>query len=133
MSDSVFTKIIKGEIPCHSIYEDDRTIVFLDIRPLNPGHVLVVPKKQVDHLWDLDQADYDYLMLITKKAALRIKEVLKPPRVGMNVEGFGVPHVHMHVYPLYKGLESTIKDYISKPGQKIPESELNQMAAKLAF
>ena len=133
MAESVFTKIIKGEIPAHKIYEDDYTLVFMDIRPINPGHVLVVTKKEVDHLWDLDELHYTHLMETTKKVALRIRQVINPPRVGMNVEGFGVPHIHLHVYPLYKGLESTMKDYISKDDQEATDRELAEMAKKLAF
>src|SRR5581483_9671121 len=105
MADSVFTKIIRGEIPSHKVYENDFVYAFMDVEPLTPGHVLVVPKKQVDHLWDLEDDLYKKLMLASKKVALRIREILTPPRVGMNVEGFGVSHVHIHVYPLYKGLE----------------------------
>jgi histidine triad (HIT) family protein len=133
MTDSVFTKIIRGEIPAHKVYEDEYTYAFMDIRPLNPGHVLIITKKQEDHLWDLDDEQYQHLMTATKKVALRIKEVLKPPRVGMNVEGFGVPHVHMHVYPLYKGLESTMEDYLSQTDKATSDDELAEMAEKLAF
>ncbi len=133
MADSIFTKIINGEIPSHKVYDDELTFVFMDMRPLTPGHVLIVPKKQVDHLWDLDDEHYQHLMAVTKKIAAHMKEVLQPPRVGMNVEGFGVPHVHVHVYPLYKGLESTMKDYISKSDQKASDDELAEMAKKLAF
>ena len=133
MADSVFSKIIRGEIPCHKVYEDAHTFAFMDIRPINPGHMLIVTKKEVDHLWDLDHEPYSHLMDTAKKVALRIKEVLNPPRVGMNVEGFGVPHVHLHVYPLHKGLESTMKDYISKEDQSASDKELQEMAVRLAF
>jgi histidine triad (HIT) family protein len=133
MADSIFTKIIKGEIPSHKIYEDDYTYAFMDIRPLTPGHVLIVTKNQIDHLWDLDDESYQHLMATTKKIALRIRKVIRPPRVGMNVEGFGVPHIHVHVYPLYKGLESTMADYISRPDQNTSDDELAEMAKKLAF
>src|SRR5438105_1321996 len=133
MSESVFSKIIKGEIPAYKVYEDDLTYAFLDVRPLTPGHVLIVTKQQVDHLWDLDDEYYQQLMDATKKVALRIREVLQPPRVGMNVEGFGVAHIHVHVYPLYKGLESTMADYLSKPKQTVANEELTEMAKKLRF
>jgi histidine triad (HIT) family protein len=133
MADTIFTKIIKGEIPAYKICEDKYTFAFLDMRPINPGHVLVITKKLEDHLWDLDDDLYQKLMAATKKVALRISDVLKPPRVGMNVEGFGVPHVHVHVYPLYDGLESTMAEYISKSDQKASDEELAEMAKKLAF
>jgi histidine triad (HIT) family protein len=133
MADSIFTKIIKGEIPSHKVYEDEYAYAFMDVRPLTPGHVLIATKKQVDHLWDLDDELYQHLMATTKKIALRIREVLQPPRVGMNVEGFGVPHVHVHVYPLYKGLESTMADFLAKSDQKTTDEALAEMAKKLAF
>src|ERR1035441_9554415 len=82
MADSIFTKIIKGEIPCHKIYEDDKTFAFLDIHPKQPGHVLVVPKQETDHIWDLPDEEYLAVMTTVKKVSLRIREVLKPSRVG---------------------------------------------------
>lgn len=100
---SIFTRIINGEIPCHKIYEDDSVLAFLDVHPINPGHTLVVPKKQIDHIWDLDDEDYQYLWKISKKIALHIKNTLKCPRVGVVVEGFGVPHCHIHLIPIYQG------------------------------
>ena len=100
---SIFTRIINGEIPCHKIYEDDSVLAFLEVHPINPGHTLVVPKKQIDHIWDLDDEDYQYLWKISKKIALHIKNTLKCPRVGVVVEGFGVPHCHIHLIPIYQG------------------------------
>src|SRR4051794_21203942 len=114
MADTLFTQIIKGKIPSYKVYEDDYTFAFLDIEPLTPGHVLVVPKKEVDHLWDLADEDYECLLLAAKKVALRIRQVLNPPRVGMNVEGFGVPHIHIHVYPLHEGLETTMAEFSAR-------------------
>lgn len=103
MEETVFTKIIKGEIPCHKIYEDDRTIAFLDIHPINSGHVLVVPKKQIDHLWDLSTDDYDHLWSVVRKVALKLRTSIDPPRVGVLVEGFAIAHCHIHVIPFYHG------------------------------
>ncbi len=99
MSDSVFSKIIRGEIPSHKIYEDDKTFAFLDIHPKTEGHVLVVPKAQVDSLWDVEDEDYVAVMKTAKKVAKRIEEVLQPKKVGLMVEGVGVPHAHVHVFP----------------------------------
>lgn len=98
---SIFTKIIRGEIPAHKIYEDDRVIAFLDGHPVNEGHTLVVPKIQVDHIWDLSDEDYIYLWMIAKKIGSHIREVAGSPRVGVIVEGFGVPHAHIHLIPIY--------------------------------
>lgn len=100
---SIFTRIINGEIPAYKVYEDDRILAFLEIHPIMEGHTLVVPKKQVDHIWDLDDDDYEYLWNITKKIGTHIREVIGSPRVGVTVEGFGVPHAHIHLLPIYHG------------------------------
>ncbi len=97
---SIFTKIINGEIPTHKIYEDDRVIAFLTINPLSDGHTLVVPKKQVTQIWDLESDDYDYLWEIAKKIAIHLREVLKVERVGVVIKGFEVPHTHIHLIPV---------------------------------
>lgn len=97
--DSIFTKIIKGEIPAHKIYEDDKTFAFLDIHPLRPGHTLVIPKQQIDHFDDMPEADYQAVFAAVQKVAKRLKQVLLPERVCVRIEGFDVPHAHVHVYP----------------------------------
>lgn len=130
MSDSIFTKIIKGEIPCHKIYEDDKTFAFLDIHPKTPGHTLVVPKKQVKFVWDLEDEDYQALMATVKKVALRIRQVLDRPYVGELVFGIDVPHAHIHVYPFGTASEShRIPDQTVAPDH----DSLAAIAAKLAF
>jgi histidine triad (HIT) family protein len=130
MADSVFTKIIKGEIPSTKIYEDAHTYAFLDINPRIPGHTLVVPKKQVPYVWDLSNQDYQALMLSVKKVAERIKEVLEPKFVGMQVEGIAVPHAHVHVFPFNNTEEYHM---LPIPGARLPEEELAHMGKKLAF
>jgi histidine triad (HIT) family protein len=99
MEDSIFTKIIKGEIPSHKVYEDDKNLAFMDIHPAQPGHVLVIPKLQVEYIWDLSDEDYASLMQTVHKVGKRVREVLKPSYVGMSVEGIGVPHTHVHIIP----------------------------------
>ena len=101
MEDSIFTKIIRGEIPCHKVYEDEKVFAMLDIDPLADGHTLVFPKKQVDLIWDLDKETYEYLFEKAREIAQKIQAEMKPIRVGMVVEGFGVPHAHIHLVPLY--------------------------------
>ncbi len=128
-NDSIFTKIIKGEIPCYKIYEDNQTIAFLDISPYTEGHALVVPKEQIDHLWDIQDERYQHLMGVVKRVAQRQREVLRPARVGVIVEGFAVPHAHIHVFPMETGLEATIENQVSKP----TDERLAVMAKKLAF
>jgi histidine triad (HIT) family protein len=128
--DSIFTKIIKGEIPCHKVYEDDKTFAFLDIYPKTPGHTLVIPKKQVEFVWDLDDKDYQALMATVKKVALRVKEVFKPPFVGELIVGVDVPHAHVHVYQFKDMSESRrIPDRAVEPDHE----ELAKIAKKLAF
>jgi histidine triad (HIT) family protein len=129
MMDSIFTKIIKGEIPCHKVYEDDRVIAFLDIQPYTYGHTLVVPKEQIDHLWDLEDDLYQHVMSVVKQVANRQREVIKPKRIGMVLEGFAVPHAHVHVIPMNEGLEGTIEHEVAKPTNE----QLADMAHKLAF
>jgi len=100
---SIFTRIINHEIPAHIIYEDDRVIAFLDLHPQMEGHTLVVPKTQVDQIWELSDDDYRYLWEVVKKIGNHIHEVIGSPRVGVAVEGFGVPHTHVHLVPIYNG------------------------------
>ena len=127
MSDSVFTKIIKGEIPSHKIYENDKTVAFMNIEQITPGHVLVVPKKQID-IWDLPDEDYQALMLTVKKVARRIREVLKPRRVGIQVVGVDIEnHAHIHVFPF-----NNMGEYRQMP-QMATDSELAAMAKRLAI
>ena len=102
MQDSIFTKIIKGEIPSHTIHETDSVIAFLDIYPISKGHTLVVPKKQVEFLWDLEDDDYQDLMATTKKIARHLREVLDVPYIGVKVVGTDVPHTHIHLVPFVR-------------------------------
>lgn len=99
MEDSIFTKIIKGEIPCHKVYEDEKTIAFLDIFPAQPGHTLVVPKKQVEFVWDLEADDYAALQKTVQKVALRLRQEAGKAYVGELVVGVDVPHAHVHLVP----------------------------------
>jgi histidine triad (HIT) family protein len=99
MHDSIFTKIIKGEIPAHIVYEDDMVLAFLDIHPLTPGHTLIVPKKQVEFLWDLDDDTYHVLTATAKRLALHLRHTLGVPYVGEKVIGIDVPHAHIHLIP----------------------------------
>jgi histidine triad (HIT) family protein len=130
MSGSVFTRIIRGEIPSHKIYEDQKTVAILDIHPKTPGHVMVIPKHEVKEIWDLPPDDYSALMASVKKVGLRIRQVLQPRHVGVQVEGLGVPHVHVHVFAF-----NTEDEFHARPdmGAEPDHSVLAQMAEKLAF
>ena len=97
---SIFTRIINGEIPCYKVAEDDRFIAFLDVRPLKPGHTLVVPKKEVDYIFDLDEETLADMMVFARKVAVAMKEVIDCRRIGVAVLGLEVPHAHIHLIPL---------------------------------
>jgi histidine triad (HIT) family protein len=101
MEPSVFTKIITGDLPCHKVYEDEKTLAFMDIQPVQPGHIVVVPKKQVNFVWDLEEADYLALMKAVQKVGRRLREVFPDKkRIGIIVEGLGVKdHAHVNVFP----------------------------------
>lgn len=130
MQDSIFTKILKHEIPGEVIYEDDAAFVILTIEPISPGHCLVIPKAQVDSLWDLDDETYHHLMEVSHEMARRIEKAYDYKRVGMLVEGFGVPHAHIHINGFDKGIEPTITEHIATKHFATPE-ELAREAAKL--
>lgn len=127
MAESVFTKIINGELAAQKVYEDGKNLAFLTIQPIQPGHTLVVPKKQIDHLWDLPDSDYLSLMEATKKVANRLSKVLGKKRVGVKVEGFEVAHAHIHLIPI-----DSISEYNTRP-RDASSQELAEMAKKLFF
>ena len=97
---SIFTRIINGEIPCYKVAEDDHFIAFLDVRPLKPGHTLVVPKKEVDYIFDLDEKTLADMMLFAQKVARAMKKVIECKRIGVAVIGLEVPHAHIHLVPI---------------------------------
>lgn len=107
MQDSIFTKIIQGEIPCHKVYEDEKIFAFMDIYPIQQGQVVVVPKKQVGFVWDLSDEDYTALMLAVKKVGTKLREVFpEKERVGVMIEGLEVSdHAHVKVFPFSAGGE----------------------------
>jgi len=97
---TIFTKIIKGEIPCYKIAEDDRYFAFLDINPLKAGHTLVVPKEETDYLFDLEDDQLSGLIVFSKKVAEAIKSAIPCNRIGVAVLGLEVPHAHIHLVPM---------------------------------
>ncbi|MEX0723014.1 MAG: HIT family protein [Gracilimonas sp.] len=99
---SIFTKIIKGEIPSYKIAEDEKHYAFLDINPAAKGHTLCIPKKEVDYLFDLNPDELAELTKFSQKVAFGIDKALKPIRTGVIVEGMEVPHAHIHLIPIYK-------------------------------
>ncbi len=130
MQDSIFTKIINGEIPSHKIYEDDHTYAFLDIHPIQPGHTLVVPKKQVEFVWDLDDETYQALQATVKLLATHLRDTLGVPFVGEQIIGVDVPHAHIHLIPF-----TEVTEYRRSPDMTAaPDHELlAEVAKKLAL
>ena len=123
---TLFTKIIAGEIPCAKVYEDDQCLSFLDIRPINPGHALVIPKQEVDYIFDVEDELLQHLMVVAKKVAKAIEANVECKKVGVIVAGLEVPHAHIHLVPI-NGL-GYINFANAKPAT--PE-ELNALADKI--
>ena len=124
MSDSIFTKIIKGEMPCYKIAEDDRFIAFLDVFPIKKGHTLVVPKAQIDYLFDLDDSLLSDLMIFAKKVAQKMERAISCERIGIAVIGLEVPHAHIHLVPL-----DTVGDIdFSQPKLQLSAMEMTEIA-----
>lgn len=124
---SIFTKIIQSEIPSYKIAEDDNYIAILDAFPLVKGHILVIPKKEVDKIFDLDKETYLGLMEFTYKIAPAIEKAIPCLRVGMAVVGLEVPHVHVHLVPL-----NTMNDInFTQPKLKLSNEEMTEIAEKI--
>lgn len=133
MEDSIFTKIIKGEIPSHKIYEDGIAFAFLDIMPDEEGHTLVVPKKQVDKIYDLDDETYTHLWLVAKKIAKHYEAILGQ-RIIFHVIGVDVPHTHIHIVPyVVEHHRSPAERADGKQKQQADQAELAEVAKKLAL
>ncbi len=97
---SIFTKIVQGEIPCHKVAEDEQFLAFLDIAPIEKGHTLVIPKKEVDYIFDLEEELYLGLHLFAKRVARALEQTITCERIGQTVLGLEVPHAHIHLVPL---------------------------------
>ena len=102
MTDSIFTKIIKGEISCFKVLENEDFIAFLDVNPVNKGHTLVVPKLQIDYVYDLPEDIFNKLFIFSKKVSQMLKNSFSCNRIGISVVGLEVPHAHIHLIPINK-------------------------------
>lgn len=125
---TVFSKIVAGEIPCYKVAEDENFLAFLDINPLVEGHTLVIPKKEVDYIFDLETDTYSRLMVFARKVAKAIKATIDCKRVGVAVLGMEVPHAHIHLVPLRK--ESDLN--FSNPKIELTKDEMNEIADKIS-
>ncbi len=121
---TIFTKIINGEIPCYKVAEDDRFFAFLDINPLVKGHTLVVPKQEIDYIFDLDDETLGAMQVFAKSVALAIQKAVPCKRIGQAVMGMEVPHAHIHLIPINK--ESDM--IISNPKLKLSAEEFQTIA-----
>jgi histidine triad (HIT) family protein len=125
---TIFTKIIKGEIPCYKIAEDERYFAFLDINPLMAGHTLVVPKTETDYIFDLSDNDLSGMILFSKKVALAIEKAIPCARIGVAVLGLEVPHAHIHLVPM-----NTMGDLNFKnPKLKFTPEEFAKIAKRIS-
>ncbi len=125
---SIFSQIVAGTIPCHKVAEDDQYLAFLDISPLAHGHTLVIPKIEVDYLFDLEEEVYIGLHLFAKKVAKGIEKACPCKRVGMAVVGLEVPHAHIHLIPLQS--EGDIN--FSRPKFSLSQQKMEEIAAQIS-
>tara|TARA_B110000037_G_scaffold207983_1_gene255547 strand:+ start:353 stop:748 length:396 start_codon:yes stop_codon:yes gene_type:complete len=126
VEDSIFTKIIKGETPCYKVAENDNFIAFLEINPLQEGHTLVVPKTQIDYIYDLPEDILSELFIFSKSVAKKIEDSIKCQRIGIAVIGLEVPHAHIHLIPINEiadmNFQSQRKKFNNEDFQKITDN-----------
>lgn len=125
---TIFSKIVAGQIPCYKVAENENYLAFLDISPLAKGHTLVIPKKEVDYIFDLDHDTYMGLMAFARKVAIGLKSTIECKRVGVAVLGMEVPHVHIHLIPLKK--ESDMN--FSNPKLQLSSEEMAEIATNIS-
>ncbi len=125
---TIFSRIVAGEIPSYKVAEDENNYAFLDINPVAPGHTLVIPKREVDYLFDLNDKEYADLQLFAKRVAAAIKQVMPCSRVGVAVMGLEVPHAHIHLIPINK--ESDM-NFFKEKAALTPE-EMTKIAGLIA-
>jgi histidine triad (HIT) family protein len=125
---TIFTRIINGEIPCYKIAEDERYIAMLDINPLKAGHTLVVPKVEIDYLFDIDDETISGMIIFAKKIAIAIKSVVDCKRIGVVVIGLEVPHAHVHLIPMNSEADISF----SKPREKLSPEEFTDLAQRIS-
>jgi histidine triad (HIT) family protein len=129
--DCIFCRIIKGEIPSHKVYEDEDSFAFTDMHPINPGHILVIPKIHTANFYELEEKEYIGLMKAVKKLSIGVQEAIKPGRTGLLVAGWDVPHAHVHIVPLNKSHELTSKAALEGRKANPTDQELEEIAEKI--
>ena len=129
MADSIFSKIIRREIPAVFVYEDEVCVVIMDKFPSIKGQSLVIPKKQVDYAFELDDETYTHIFKVAKKIAIATDKALKTKRTCLVVEGFEVPHVHIKLYPIQEGRQNLSTALTAGP--EASDEELSELATKI--
>ena len=125
---TIFSKIIAGEIPCYKVAEDENHLAFLDVRPVKKGHVLAIPRKEMDYLFDMPEQEYLDLQNFARKVGIGLKKAIPCKRIGTAVVGLEVPHVHIHLIPL-----DQIQDIsFALPRLKFTEEEFQEIAASIS-
>ena len=124
---SIFSKIVAGEIPCYKVAETDNCLAFLDINPVQRGHVLCIPKKEIDYIFDMDSETYAELTMFARRVALGVKKVCPCKKVGVAVIGLDVPHTHIHLIPLQEVHDLDFRHHV-----KMEPEELQALAAQIA-
>jgi len=125
---TLFSRIINGEIPCHKVAENDKFLAFLDIMPLKKGHVLVIPKVEIDYIFDIEDELLGEMMVFSKRVAAKIKKAIPCKKIGVSVIGLEVPHAHIHLIPM-----NSVSDMdFSKPKLTLDPSELAEIATQIA-
>lgn len=124
---SIFSRIVAGEIPCYKIAENERYFAFLDISPLTPGHTLVIPKREVDYVFDLDDVEIAEINIFAKKVAEALRKAVPCKRIGLAVIGLEVPHAHIHLIPIQKERDMLF----SNPKLKLSQEEMERIAADI--
>jgi histidine triad (HIT) family protein len=125
---TIFTKIINGDIPCYKVAEDENYFAFLDINPLRAGHTLIVPKKETDYIFDLDDDQLTGIVLFSKKVAAAIKAAFPCNRIGVAILGLEVPHVHIHLVPMDSMEDVNFKN----PKLKFSPEEFREIAERIS-
>lgn len=125
---TIFTKIIKGEIPCYMIAENENYFAFLDINPLRAGHTLVIPKRETDYIFDLEDVYLSGMIVFSKKIAVAIKKAIPCNRIGVAILGLEVPHAHIHLVPM----DSMEDINFRNPKLKFSPEEFKEIAAKIS-
>lgn len=124
---SIFTRIVNGELPAHKILEDAKYLAFLDLRPVNPGHTLVIPKEEIDYIFDVEDELLKGIFVFAKKVARAIKKTVPCKKVGVIVAGIEVPHAHVHLIPIIESLS----ELSFARAKSVPQEDLASLAARI--